>query len=132
MAKIQAESLKVANPMVNFLRARGWTCVNMVAGFTTNGLADYWCFHEHWGERWIEFKRLNKYGQFISHLTDAQSINFPIQYKAGVKLYCIADYDLRGAKGYRKRKEHYRRLLRCEPNIMDLIKKRRRHHLWIP
>lgn len=121
MATKQPETVRVVNPMVRLFKSRGWTCVNMVAGFTTSGLADYWMYHPEYGERWIEFKRLNKKGNLTSSLTDAQKREFPRQYRAGVKIYCIAAYDLRGSKYFSLRKKHYYRVTQCPPNIMDLV-----------
>ncbi len=129
MAVRQKESVLVVDPMIRMFRSRGWKCVNMVAGFTTKGLADYWVYHRNYGDRWIEFKRLDRKGNLISHLTKAQKEQFPIQYKAGIRLYCVAAFDLRGSKNYHLRKKHYFRVVNCSPNIMNLVNPLKRREL---
>ena len=131
VAKRQAESVFVVDPFINFLKSQGWTCHNMVAGFTTFGLADYWCYHPKYGERWIEFKHFKSPHSNYLKYTKAQEREFPRQVEAGVKIYCIAADDLRGEKNRDLRWKYYYMLLKRKPNIMKLFDENKRKELRI-
>jgi hypothetical protein len=125
----QKETTHVVEPMIRLFRERGWICHRMPADETLSGIADWFMYHEELKlHRFVEFKVMNPPG-FYCGLTDQQKKLFPIQYKAGVPLYVIADYDLRGEANYHKRRAHYKRIVESEPNINDVLDKERRRYL---
>jgi hypothetical protein len=129
MPKRQDESIKIVDPFIALLRSRGWICHNIVADASMFGLGDYFCYNEELElHRFIEFKHFKGKGT-CTKITEAQEKLFPIQYKAGVPLYCVADWDLRGEDNYNKRLKHYHRICNSPPNIMNLVDPSRRRYL---
>ena len=131
MAKLgkQKESSHIAEPMIALMRSRGWVCHRMPADEILFGVADWFCYNPELKKHaWVEMKRLKPPG-FYAKTTEKQRKFFPLQYKAGVPLYVIADYDLRGEANYHKRLAHLKRIVDGRPNIMDLLDKERRRYL---
>jgi hypothetical protein len=125
----QDETLFIVEPMIRLFRERGFVCQNIIADATLKGLADYFIYSEKLKiHRFIEFKHFKGNGTYTK-LTDAQKKLFPIQFKAGVPLYVIADWDLTGEANYHKRLAHYKRVVEGRPNIEDLLDKSRRNYL---
>jgi len=125
----QKETTHIAEPMIRLFRDRGWICHRLPADERLSGVADWFCYNPDLRlHRFIEMKVMTPPG-FYCGLTEQQTLLFPKQHKAGVPLYCIADYDLRGEANYAKRMAHYKRICEQEPNIMDLLNKERRRYL---
>lgn len=114
MAK-QRETTHVAEPFILTMESRGWTCENIVGSLMQNGLPDYFCYHPSYGSKWVEFKVFRDDKSNYVKTTPAQKIKFPAMLACGVPIYAIADHDLRGEQGYKKRLALYKKLFE-EPN----------------
>jgi hypothetical protein len=74
----------IQREMVAFLQARGWHVERISADSYQNGLPDLYCFHEKWGQRWVEVKRPQGYS-----FTKRQRHKFPIFERARIGIWIL-------------------------------------------
>jgi len=108
----QPETVKIARPFKDILRAKGWMVSNINPNASTDSLPDCVANHPTIGERWIEFKII--YGNGIK-CTPTQKERFPQLMSFGMRIYCIAAHDLRGEENFHLRQRMYKKLFE-EPN----------------
>ena len=114
MGKTQPETIKIARPFDRLLEDEGWYLRNFQPNQFTDTVPDRLAIHieGRYEPRWIEYKV--RYGNIIK-CTDAQKKVFPRMIDGGVKIWCIAAYDLRGESNYLLRKRLYNKLFE-KPN----------------
>ncbi len=128
MAKVQEETSHVADPFTRLMKNRGWECDNISGSIYQEGLPDRYCYHEQWGQLWIEFKHFKSPTSNYIKTTDAQKLKIPKMLKKGVKVFAICHHDLRGEENYNERLRLYKKLFR-EPNAGYLFKPSQFHML---
>jgi hypothetical protein len=74
------------NQLVRELKARDWFVKVIVGNATQFGLPDIFAAHVHFGQKWIEMKKREKYS-----FTAAQQIEFPKLHAAGVGIWILFD-----------------------------------------
>jgi len=76
---------KIQNDMIEFMTLRGWLCRILHCNMYQVGLPDTFCAHRKLGQRWIEFKCLERHWSF----TPAQLQSFPELQKHGVGIWIL-------------------------------------------
>lgn len=74
------------NKLVRELKARDWFVKVIVGNATQFGLPDIFAAHPHFGSKWIEMKKREKFS-----FTPAQQIEFPKLHSAGVGIWILFD-----------------------------------------
>lgn len=123
----QRESVKVVDPFVALLRARGWTVKNFHGNQYQQGVPDAYIMHSDYSPRWVEFK-VREESNYV-HLTTAQKKTFPVWHGLGVPIYIIAAKDLRGSVNQLLRERLYNKLFE-KPNVLYAMSKRTHNLLY--
>lgn len=89
----QPESVRVVEPLRNFLRGKGWHVEKFHGSQFQMGIPDLLAIHPQYSMRWIECKLMDNGGNIS--FTPAQEVKFPIWIAHGVGIWCIAGIDFR-------------------------------------
>jgi hypothetical protein len=94
MSEQELKERQIQQQLVKLLKARGWHVERMLANAYQTGIPDLYCYHEKWGQRWVEVKRPDQYS-----FTRAQRLKWPEWDRAGIGIWILTaatqeQYDL--------------------------------------
>lgn len=89
----QEETIKIVTPLTDFLRHKGWLVEKTHGNRFQSGFPDLYIAHPQFMAKWIECKVIRN-GSI--HFEDSQICKFAKWIAYGVKIWIIADTDLRG------------------------------------
>lgn len=106
----QEETVKIVEPMKNYLEHKGWLVIKTHGNQFQKGLPDHYICHAKYAPRWVEYKIKGR------SFTQAQKILFPKMILHNVPLYLIEGVDFRGMGGKAELHAAYNKLFEA-PNL---------------
>lgn len=115
------ENSYVRDPLIHFLRFRGFHSEIIHCDEYQKGLPDFVCCSKEHGFKWVETKYEPMYPRVNPCFTVAQKNKFPILIKAGYPVYIIVGIaDLKNKKN-QFLLDYYLKLILGEPNGQDFL-----------
>lgn len=103
---MQEETIKVVNPLRDYMEHKGWKVKKIHGGAFQSGLPDLYAGHNRFSPRWIECKITGR------SFTSSQLKEFPEWLLCGVNIWVIEGNDFRGTKGKDELHRAYQKLFK--------------------